>query len=436
MNDVRALAARGLAEVVFDGASLRAVSERLQSKLADGRDRALLTALLNEGARWWLRFDAALGMMMDRPLSRKEAPLRALVVVGLVQLEVLKLPAYAAVAATVNAVRVLRRPRMAGLCNAVLRRWQREREALLQQLDANAQTRYACPAWWLDALRRDWPKEAQNILEAGNRPAPPMLRVNRRVTSRPDLLQRFSEQGIEAHAPDGLADAIALDAHTDITRLPGFAEGAFSVQDGAAQLAADLLDLRDGLRVLDACAAPGGKTAHALERANLEILALDRDAKRLQRVAENLGRLKLDCACVPGDAMQPSDWWDGRPFDRILLDAPCSATGVIRRHPDIKLHRRASDIGAMTTTQSDLLQALWPLLADGGRLVYVTCSLLRAENQHVIARFIKDRDDVHVVTPQLAVGRVAGVGWQLLPGLDGVDGMFYAVLEKSRASNA
>lgn len=433
MTDVRALAAQGLAEVVFEGASLREVGGRLRPKLADGRDRALMTALLSEGARWWLRFDAALELMMDRPLPRKEASVRALMVLGLVQLEVLQLPAYAAVAATVNAVRVLRRPRMASLCNALLRRWQRERDGLLQRLDADETTHYSCPQWLLKSLRRDWPDAAEAILEAGNRPVPPMLRVNRRVTTRAELLQRFASDGIEAHASSWLDDAIELAAHADITRLPGFSEGAFSVQDGAAQLAVDLLDLHDGQRVLDACAAPGGKTAHALERADLDLLAIDSDARRLERVAENFTRLGLGCELRAADASKPDGWWDGQPFDRILLDAPCSATGVIRRHPDIKLHRRASDIQSLAAMQADLLQALWPLLAVGGRLVYATCSLLRAENQAVIARFITGRDDIRVAKLQRPVGRAAGDGWQLLPALDGVDGMFYAVLEKIHA---
>ncbi len=430
MTDVRALAAQGLAEVVFHGASLREVSARLQPRLADGRDRALLTALLNQGARWWLRFDAATRMLMTRPLPRREAAVQALLVLGLVQLEVMQLPPHAAVAATVDAVRALRKPRLAGLCNAVLRRWQREREEVLKRLDADPCAHHACPRWLMDAIRQDWPEQSDAILEAGNLPAAPMLRVNRRVVARDDLLHAFADAGIDAEPVHGLVDAVRLGGHTDITALPGFAQGAFSVQDGAAQLAADLLDLRDGLRVLDACAAPGGKTMHALERANLDMLAIDQDARRLQRVSQNLKRLGLDCELQAADAMQPAQWWDGRPFDRILLDAPCSATGVIRRHPDIKLHRRAGDIETLANNQAGMLQALWPLLAAGGRLVYATCSLLRAENQAVIARFITGRDDVRVATPQLQLGRAAGAGWQLLPGLDGVDGMFYAVLEK------
>lgn len=430
MNDVRALAARGLAEVALQGASLRRVAAHLQPKLADSRDRALLTALLSEGARWWLRFDAALDLMMERPLPRQEREVRALLVLGLVQLEVLGLPAYAAVAATVNAVQVLGRKRMTGLCNALLRRWQREREALLARLDGDAVTRHAIPRWLFDALARDWPQQVQAIVAAGNRAAGLTLRVNRRRATHDELLARLAEKDLVAAASDWLPDAVVLDTPTDITRLPGFAEGAFSVQDGAAQLAADLLDLVDGQRVLDACAAPGGKAAHMLERADVDLLALDSDPQRLQRVGENFLRLGLHGVRKAADASQPDGWWDGQVFDRILLDAPCSATGVIRRHPDIKLHRRASDIDPLSAKQAGLLESLWPLLARGGRMVYATCSLLRAENQQVIARFAAARDDVRIVAPHLPHGRAAGGGWQLLPGLDGVDGMFYAILEK------
>ncbi len=433
MTDVRALAAKGLAEVALGGTSLSRVLAELQPRLGDARDRALLTALLSEGARWWLRFDAALSLMLERPLPRKEAELRALLVLGLVQLEVLGLPAYAAVAATVNAARELGRKRMTGLCNALLRRWQREREVLQAKLDEDAVTRHAMPRWLLDTLARDWLQQTEAIVAASNAVPPPMLRINRRRGTREDYLARLADAGVAARTSDWLPDAITLEAPTDITRLPGFAAGAFSVQDGAAQLAVELLDPADGQRVLDACAAPGGKAAHMLERADIELLALDSDARRLQRVAQNFKRLGLTGTLQAADAGQPDSWWDGRPFDRILLDAPCSATGVIRRHPDIKLHRRASDIDALAASQQRLLLALWPLLERGGRMLYATCSLLRAENERVIAGFAAGRDDVRIVRPQLAHGQAAGDGWQLLPGLDGVDGMFYAILEKPDA---
>ncbi|MDN5924849.1 MAG: 16S rRNA (cytosine(967)-C(5))-methyltransferase RsmB, partial [Xanthomonadales bacterium] len=323
--------------------------------------------------------------------------------------------------------RALGRPRFAGLTNAVLRRWLRERETLNALLDVQPSTRWASPAWLLEAWQRDWPQ--QPLAEASNQVATPCLRVNRRHGSRDDYQARLTQAGIESAAIAWLPDALLLSRHTDITRLPGFAKGDFSVQDGAAQCAADLVDARAGMRVLDACAAPGGKTAHLLERADIKLLALDSSALRLQRVAENLARLGLHADVRAGDA-GVSDWWDGQPFERILLDAPCSATGVIRRHPDIKLHRRADDIAPLAAQQRRLLNNLWPMLATGGRLIYATCSLLRAENEAVLDSFSAQAGDAKVATVSLGAGQAAGAGWQLLPGEDGVDGMFYAVLEK------
>lgn len=427
--DVRAEAARALARIV-DGASQREVAADALGRIADPRDRALWTALVSEGARWWLRYAPAVDGLLARPLPKREGEARALLVLGLVQLEVLGVAPYAAVASTVEAMRALGRPRYAGLANAVLRRFGREREAILSRLDDAATTRCAMPTWLLDALQEDWPARVAAIVEAGNTPASLTLRVNRRVGSRAAYCRRLAESGLAAAPLEWSEDAVVLTESADVRSLPGFADGAFSVQDAAAQLAGQLLAATDGMRVLDACAAPGGKSCHLLERADVDLLALDSDASRLGRVGENLKRLGLDAALQKGDATTPADWWDGRKFDRILLDAPCSATGVIRRHPDIKLHRRAGDIPALVRQQGRMLAALWPLLATGGRLVYASCSLLRAENEQVVSAFLAGQEDAAVVTLDLPVGRAAGPGWQLLPGDDAADGMFYAVLEK------
>jgi 16S rRNA (cytosine967-C5)-methyltransferase len=444
--DTRALAAEVLADVALRGASLRECLNPAQARLADPRDRALLTALCNEGARWWLRHDKALDRLLDKPLRKREPVLHALLVLGLVQLEILHLPPHAAVAATVEAARALARGGFAKLVNAILRRWLRERDALNAELDHTPATRTAHPRWLIEALQHDWPEHADAILAANNKPAPPMLRVNARRGSRENVLAALTQAGTEATAHPFLRDAVTLTANTGVTRLPGFAEGHFSVQDGAAQIAADLLDLRDGLRVLDACAAPGGKACHMLERADVELLALEREPARAASIEQNLARLGLaqppsgatdrphatSCraAVCTGDAGEPAAWWDGQPFDRILLDAPCSATGVIRRHPDIKLHRRAGDIAQLAREQQRLLAALWPLLAPGGRLVYATCSVLRTENETVVGAFLAQHPDARTLTLELPVGHSAGTGWQILPGEGGLDGMFYAVLDK------
>ena len=427
--DPRAFAAQALADVVA-GQSLRAAFAAFSTKLHDVRDRALLSSLLHEGARWWLRYDTALDGLLEQPLRERDAAIHALLVLGLVQLEVLGLPEYAAVAATVDAARALRKPQLAGLVNAVLRRWLRERAVRNAALDRVAPTRSAHPQWLIDALAADWPREIDAILAANNTAAPLWLRVNRRRTTRTELAARLRDAGIESTLPAPLPEALVLAQSRDVTALPGYADGAFSVQDGAAQFAAALLDLHAGQRVLDACAAPGGKSAHILETAAVDLLALDRDAARLPRLRENLSRLGLKAEVRSGDGGNPAKWWNGDPFDRILFDAPCSATGIIRRQPDIKLHRRAVDIDALAATQSRLLDALWPLLKPGGRLVYATCSMLAAENARQIEAFLQRQPQGRLLPPQLG-WHDTGAGEQNLPGMGGMDGFFYAIVEKS-----
>lgn len=430
--NVRATASQALQRIV-GGHSLRVEFAAFSTKFPDSRDRALLSALLHAGARWWLRYDAALDRLLDRPLRRREPQLHALLVLGLIQIEVLRLPEYAAVAATVDAARALGKPQFSGVANAVLRRWLRERDVLGAALDADPVTRTAHPAWLLAAIAADWPDAAAAVVAANNAEAPLWLRVNRRRSTRAALLEQFAAAGIEAQAPDALADALLLGQSTDVTALPGYDAGLFSVQDGAAQFAADLLDLRAGQRVLDACAAPGGKTAQMLERADVSLVAVDRDARRLPRLRANLERLGLRADVRAGDALTPKEWWNGQPFDRILLDAPCSATGIIRRQPDIKLHRRAGDIAQLARAQARLLDAMWLMLAPGGRLVYATCSILDAENAARVEAFLARHADAATlasVPPGWRTTRAGGA--QNLPGEAGMDGFFYAVLEKHR----
>ena len=430
MTDTRALAAKALADIALKGVSLREAMERHAPRLADPRDRALLMALVSDGARWWPRYDAALDRLLDQPLRKKAPVVHALLVLGLVQLEVLELTDYAAVAATVEAVRALKRPQFAGLVNAVLRRWQRERATHLAALDAKPETRHAHPRWLAEAITRDWPAQAEAVLAADNREPPLMLRANRRHGTREALVERLRLDGQTAEPHAWLANAIVLPHSVDVTRLPGFDDGAFAVQDGAAQVAADLAELRDGLHVLDACAAPGGKACHLLERASIDLTALDSAPPRVDRIRQNLQRLRLDARLLTGDAGAPKAWWNRQPFDRILIDAPCSATGVLRRRPDVRLHRRASDIAALQAQQRRILAALWPLLAPGGRLLYITCSLLRAENEVIVDELLASQPDAHAVAFELPVGQAAAVGWQILPGDGDLDGMYYAVIEK------
>jgi len=429
---LRGEAAKALARVVFDGVSLRAALAASTPTFSDPRDRALLSASLFEAARWWLRLDGALAALLEKPLPPKARDVHALLVLGLAQIDVLDMPDYAVVASCVDAARDLGHANYAGLVNALLRRFVRERAALDAKLDGDVVTCTAHPRWLVDALRRDWPDDFGMILDADNHEAPLTLRVNRRRADRASMLQRLADANVAAKPHDDLADAIVLAESADVTGLPGYAEGLFSVQDGAAQRVADVLELRDGQRVLDACAAPGGKAAHILERAEVDLVALDRDAARLPRISENLARLGLRADIREGDAAAPKPWWDGRPFDRILLDAPCSATGIIRRQPDVKLHRRAADIAPLAATQKRLLDALWPMLAPGGRLVYATCSVLRAENEAVLAAFRADHADAKPIDAPAAFGRAAGDGRQNLPGTGGMDGFYYAIVEKPR----
>lgn len=430
---IRADAARLLARVVHDGVSLRAGFDARAARSADPRDRALLAATLFESTRWWLRFDAALnGHLLERALPQRAREIHCLLVIGLVQIEIMAMPEYAVVAACVDATRLLGQPRLAGLVNAVLRRYLRERSTVLARLDANPVSLHAHPRWLIERLRTDWGREAEAILAANNHAAPLCLRVNRRRATAAGVRDRLVAEGLEVRLAAQLPDAVILEHSTDVSRLPGFAEGQFSVQDGAAQQVVELLDLADGQRILDACAAPGGKAAHILERVDADVLALDVDERRVARIRENLQRLGLAATPVVGDAAQPTAWWDGRAFDRILLDAPCSATGIIRRQPDIKLHRRAADIAHLGATQARLGAALWPMLAAGGRLVYATCSVLRAENEAFLANFLDRHADARLVPVDDRYGRTAGGGRQNLPSQSGMDGFYYAILEKNR----
>lgn len=425
-TDTRVAAARVLDGVLHRGRSLRAELAAVLPKISDPRDRALVEAICFAALRNRSRYDDALAAWMPRPLPPRERVLRALLHAGFAQLDPLQLPAHAALAATVEAARALGRPRQAGLVNALLRRAQRDG---LPPADPAA----AWPDWLLARLRADWPDDVDAILAASAEPGPMWLRVNRRQGSRDEYLEWLREAGIDAAAPDGLADAVRLGRPLPVAHLPGFADGAVSIQDGSAQLVADALAPAPGARVLDACAAPGGKAAHLLERdPRLRLRALDIDPGRLQRIGQGLERLGLSgqATLETADAAAPDAWWDGTPFDAILLDAPCSATGVVRRHPDVLVHRRESDIAEAAALQARLLDALWPTLVPGGTLVYATCSILRAENASQVEAFLARTPGASVEPLDARFGRADGPGRQRLPGEGGMDGFFVARLTR------
>jgi 16S rRNA (cytosine967-C5)-methyltransferase len=345
----------------------------------------------------------------------------------------LRIPDHAAIAETVRVTGALGKPWARGLINAVLRQYQRNHAALDALADADREAATSHPRWLLDALQQSWPTAVNDIVSANNQQAPMVLRVNQRKNTRDAYLLCLRDAGIEALAAPHTGNGVRLARAVNVERLPGFDDGQVSVQDGAAQLAATLLQPRAGDRILDACAAPGGKTAHLLEVSDnaIELLALDHNAQRLPRIQDNLMRLGLEAQIVQGDAAEPSSWWDQRPFDRILLDAPCSATGVIRRHPDIKLLRRADDIGQLAATQAKMLTALWPLLKSEGILLYSTCSVLAEENAGQIKVFLANHADAELIPIQSAWGRDTGYGRQILPGEDEMDGFFYAMVRKT-----
>jgi len=408
------------------GRSLDVALAQQQHKLSD-KDRALMQAL----AYGVVREHRLLLALLQPLLKRAPQPLlQALLLVGVYQLRAMRIPAHAAVHATVAAAPTLKLGRARGMINAVLRRYQREYKRLEQALPVSPAVRTSHPDWLVERLGQDWPQQSAALLAANNEPAPMHLRVNRRRTSRSAYLQTLAAAGIDAepaaHAPDGLTLAQPQPAAT----LPGFAAGAVSIQDAAAQRAVDLLALADGQRVLDACAAPGNKTAHMLERAEIDLLALDVAPARLQTLQANLARLQLQATVRTGDATRPAEWWDGQPFARILLDAPCSGTGVIRRHPDIKWLRRSGDIQAAVRRQRLLLDALWPLLAPDGLLVYATCSLLRAEGAAVVQDFLAATPAVAQAPISAAWGEAEAVGRRIAPGADGCDGFYYACIRR------
>jgi 16S rRNA (cytosine967-C5)-methyltransferase len=433
----RAAAARAVAGVLGPGRSL---DEGLAAAVAglSGADRALAARLAYDTLRLYPRLERWAGLLLARPLPRRESEVRALLALGLYQLEASRVPDHAAVAATVEAARSLGRDRHAGLLNACLRRWLRERDALKAGVAREPEVVHAHPRWWLDTLARDWPRDWEGLVAANNIQAPMWLRVNAARGDRDAWLADLQAAGPAAAPWPPAPDALRLESPVGVEALPGFAAGDVSVQDGAAQLAAPLLAPGPGMRVLDACAAPGGKACHLLERfPGIELTALDAAPERLARVRENLERLGLAAAVVAGDAADPAGWWDGRLFDRILLDAPCSGSGVIRRHPDIKLLRRPADIGALAARQAALLDALWPLLAPGGRLLYATCSVLKAENADQAKAFLARHPEARAVDlGEPGWGRRSGPGRQLLTGEAGVDGFYYAcLLRPAQAGN-
>ncbi len=396
------------------------------------RDAALVKEFCFGVTRWWYQLDALGKQLLRRPIRPKDNDIRLLIMIGLYQLLHMRVAPHAALAETVEASRALRKPWATGLINAVLRRFQREKAELLAAVDSEDSARYLFPPWLAGKLKKAWPNDWISVVQASMEHPPLSLRVNLRRTNRADYMRRLTDEEISAREILYTKTGLELDVPRPVNELPGFDEGLVSVQDGGAQLAAELMRLEPGSRVLDACAAPGGKMCHLLEAApeGVRLTAVDVDSRRLQRIDQNLARLGLSAAAHLGDASHPGGEWALQRYDRILLDVPCSATGIIRRHPDIKILRQPGQIPELVETQAKILDAIWPLLDRGGLLLYATCSLLPQENQLQVRRFLECQQDARELVIDASWGHACSLGRQTLPGDSNMDGFYYALLQK------
>ncbi len=425
----RLAAVQALSEVLDENKNL-GDSEAL-SNLSDSRDNAFARNLAYGVLRWLSALEWLASQLLAKPVKKREVEVQRLLMLGLQQLWHDRTASHAAVNETAECARLLGKPWAVGLINAVLRRFQREQQSLLIKLE-QTEKRFAHPNWLLKEIQKDWPEHWQEIIDANNRQAPLWLRINRQQADETVLRGDLKDAGFEISDHDYARDAISISPAAAVARIPGFEQGWLSVQDPAAQLARDLLDPRPGDRILDACAAPGGKTAHLLESCQgIELTVLDRQAQRIEQIDQNLHRLGLNATSIVADAAVIETWWNGEKFHKILLDAPCSATGVIRRHPEIKWLRSSGQVDTVVKTQAGLLAALWPLLEPGGILVYATCSILERENSEQIQRFLAQHADAAVEVPTVEWGMASPFGRQILPGEARMDGFFYAVLRKS-----
>ena len=421
-----------LSSVLDSGSNL--ADAEAENKQPDARDRAFARHLAYGVLRWLTALEWLAGQLLRKPLRRKDRDVQRLILIGIYQLWKDDAAAHAAIHEGAESARKLGKSWAVSVINAVLRRFQREQADWITRLDKKDE-RFAHPAWLLQALKVDWPQDWRQIADANNLPAPLWLRLNRQVETA-DTLVGLAGGGftVERHAI--AAEAIKISPAAPVQSLPGFEQGRLSVQDPAAQLAAGLLHLEKNHRVLDACAAPGGKACHILESApGIALTAIDQSPARLELVAENLGRLGFKCGgpikLIAADAAEPAQWWDGVLYDRILLDAPCSASGVIRRHPEIKWLRSPGQVEDAAKIQARLLQTLWPLLEAGGILLYATCSVLRVENSRQIQQFIELHPDAELLETDARWGRKLDYGRQILPGEQEMDGFFYASLRKN-----
>ena len=428
----RAVAALVLTEILTRRLSLSVVLPDFLNQVSLGKDRSFIQELCYGVLRWYYQLDFILQAMLDKDLKSKDTDIKVLILIGLYQLEFLRTPEHAAVSATVEACTDLKKHWAKKLVNALLRRYQKENTTFKSLLEKEDQARYSHPRWLIEIIDKEYPDRWQDVVRENNRHPPMFLRVNTRLTSRNDYMRELDKNNINATETPFVEAGIKLAKPVDVGQLPFFNDGHVSVQDLAAQLCFSLMDIQQNHRVLDACAAPGGKLAHILEQCpeHIDVTALEPDETRFERMQKNLDRLRLKATLICNAAEETDRWWDNNSFDRILVDAPCSATGVIRRHPDIKILRVAENIAASAEIQGILLSSLWSLLKHGGKLLYVTCSILSTENDQCIRAFLERHNDAKCIRLHTEWGKDTEFGKQILPGEHDMDGFYYASLEK------
>jgi len=433
MVDSRQLAVDWLDQVVNQGVSVNQLLLESGTPLA-AEQLSFTKQLLFGCLRYYHQLNTIANNLLNKPFKAKDRDLQIVILVGLYQLKYLSTPDHAAISESVELTRKLKKDWATGLVNGVLRRYQRESEKIEAALAKSIQFQFSHPGWLVKRLRQDWPDEAETILTQNNQRAPMTLRVNSSRQNRADYITTLAQESIEAQPHLIAPDAVQLASPIDVYQLPGFESGLVTVQDAAAQLAVEMLDLQPGLKVLDGCAAPGGKTTHILQRGEaIRLTAVEMSAKRAQRIEDTLGRMQMQCTVKVADICDHSAWWDGELFDRILLDVPCSATGVIRRNPDIKVHRLSTDIQPLVALQKQILAQSWSLLKPGGILIYATCSVLKAENEQQMKTFLSHHSAELLTMPSVihqALTPRAAVGYQIFPGENQMDGFYLCGLRK------
>lgn len=432
MINSRAYSANIIHQVIHEKRSLNTLFNPVT---IEEKQKALIQELIYGTLRWYYQIKPIAERLLQSPLKPKNRDVLCLLLTGLYQLIHMNIPEYAVVSETVEATKALKKPWAKALINKTLRRFLREKNEMLNVINHSLSSRYAHPSWLIQNIKKSWPHHWQAILNANNQQAPLFLRINQQKITRNDYLKLLKEKNIDAIPIQELPYAIQLKKSAPIHQLPGFNEGYIYVQDISGQFAAMLLDVKPHQYVLDACAAPGSKTTHILEIAPKvkKLVAIDKDPTRLKKIPENVDRLGLPhhvLKLILADATNTKQWWTGEKFDRILLDAPCSGTGIIRRHPDIKILRKESDLSQLTKKQQNLLQSLWPLLAEGGKLLYSTCTVLPEENEMIIKNFLSQQTNAAVIPLTIKSGLALSVGYQLLPNNNNHDGFYYSLLNK------